>query len=596
MGELVFSALFLKLKVKIEYELLSSFTPKTMENTTIPMTTEEKYAKLKAQVKAMGGDISDFIAYSKKLHVICGKLKWDPTKKEVVHCDNPFDRALNGFCIDKQDYRGCNDCSKLQRALDKCKPIRKWEKKVAKRPGCTLKIPEYDMSKDLLCTDVRMRRIRTNKDKMVIICTNGEEPHEWHTTMDNFKSKSCGTCANEAKKNREYHFRDKEEQYRDLLIAMRKKGCITKSAFIDLDTLMRFECLRHSKKPFDQKPRGMMTSALKCEDCVYERDCLGRDIIVGRIRARFGPEAFNLDAIGDRAKAVDKLPITCNECDYKWEARLCDLIDATSHGCPKCYNKSRSLGIEGFLERIRIKHPEFMEKYGYDKVLYTNNSTHIQVYCNSCRENFYITPTNHVDGGSGCFRCHSSKAEKAIREKLKSSDVDFWEQVYMERKEFPGITEEEWQEYRRLRYDFYLPKYKLFIEYDGSQHFKAGGMFGEEKELAARQMRDSKKNDYCRGKFLLLRIPYTSEKMIDEIIDETLIELEKFCYALPTAIACILELVGDVHVPRGYLSILKEYLRNNEVENEEFDMLSSEWDTYYKKYVEPDFSTYYQKK
>lgn len=74
------------------------------------------------------------------------------------------------------------------------------------------------------------------------------------------------------------------------------------------------------------------------------------------------------------------------------------------------------------------------------------------------------------------------------------------------------------------RFDFYLPKYNLFIEYDGQQHFYPIKYYGddEEKNLESfkkAKERDEIKNNYCKeNKIDLLRIPYWESKNIKTII------------------------------------------------------------------------------
>ena len=76
----------------------------------------------------------------------------------------------------------------------------------------------------------------------------------------------------------------------------------------------------------------------------------------------------------------------------------------------------------------------------------------------------------------------------------------------------------------RYRFDFYLPKYDLMIEYDGEQHYKPMRYHkdNEDKNIEdfiKRQKRDEIKNNYCRDNNInLLRIPYYEKENIDSII------------------------------------------------------------------------------
>lgn len=67
----------------------------------------------------------------------------------------------------------------------------------------------------------------------------------------------------------------------------------------------------------------------------------------------------------------------------------------------------------------------------------------------------------------------------------------------------------------KYRYDFYLPKYNILIEYDGKQHFdKPNGGWGEEFEKTLK--RDQEKNKLAfENNFILIRIPYTHFNSIE---------------------------------------------------------------------------------
>lgn len=60
-----------------------------------------------------------------------------------------------------------------------------------------------------------------------------------------------------------------------------------------------------------------------------------------------------------------------------------------------------------------------------------------------------------------------------------------------------------------LRFDFYLPKFGINIEYDGEGHFQQVGKFGGRSGYMAAAERDRRKNSYCLAHHIpLYRIPY----------------------------------------------------------------------------------------
>lgn len=63
---------------------------------------------------------------------------------------------------------------------------------------------------------------------------------------------------------------------------------------------------------------------------------------------------------------------------------------------------------------------------------------------------------------------------------------------------------------RLHKFDFYLPEYKLYVEYDGIQHYQPIESWGGDKSLKERKVKDSEKNNYVSNAgATILRIPYT---------------------------------------------------------------------------------------
>lgn len=85
----------------------------------------------------------------------------------------------------------------------------------------------------------------------------------------------------------------------------------------------------------------------------------------------------------------------------------------------------------------------------------------------------------------------------------------------------------------KLRFDFYLPDYNLFIEYDGEQHYKPVNYGYNDEEKAQRkfevvQKYDQLKNEYCKQNNInLLRIPYWDKQNIEKIICDYLQRLSE---------------------------------------------------------------------
>ena len=90
---------------------------------------------------------------------------------------------------------------------------------------------------------------------------------------------------------------------------------------------------------------------------------------------------------------------------------------------------------------------------------------------------------------------------------------------------------------KNYRYDFYLPQYNLFIEYDGIQHYEPVRFRGNptdeiNQEFQRVQESDRVKNQYSHENHInLLRIPYWETKNIETIIDNYLQRLNEEGFA-----------------------------------------------------------------
>lgn len=138
-----------------------------------------------------------------------------------------------------------------------------------------------------------------------------------------------------------------------------------------------------------------------------------------------------------------------------------DLIHKKT-GCPYCNQEKKrilfSLGDNEFINKSNEIHHGL---YKYDKVKYVNNATKVVVTCTK-HGDFMVTPANHLKG-RGCPLC---KAEKNVYEErlfyflktiIPENDI-------VKQARFDWLT-------NNKSLDFYIPKYKIAIEHQGSQHF-----------------------------------------------------------------------------------------------------------------------------
>lgn len=145
---------------------------------------------------------------------------------------------------------------------------------------------------------------------------------------------------------------------------------------------------------------------------------------------------------------------------------------------------------------------------------YIDSYTKIQCKCRICNYIWGAMPWNLLKG-FGCPHCNQSKGERKIFNYLRKHEIEFFTEY-----SFADCSYK-----KKLRFDFYLPKYNAAIEFDGKQHFQPVEYFGGETAFRENIKRDRIKDKYCkRNKIKLLRIKY-DESNIESILDSFLLEL-----------------------------------------------------------------------
>jgi hypothetical protein len=179
--------------------------------------------------------------------------------------------------------------------------------------------------------------------------------------------------------------------------------------------------------------------------------------------------------------------------------------------CPSCHAfEKKKKSFENMIKKVEEKGLyEVLEKecpkdYDY----YT---TKILVRCKKC-DAVYSKRFKLINEDKGCIQCRcQSEPEKRIYDYLKVNNIDFIKEYMPE-----GLIYKQ-----QLRFDFYLVKYNLIIEYDGEYHFNKR-RFGDE-EFEIQQIRDKKKAKYCEDNNIpLLRISYEYSNDIENILDKEL--------------------------------------------------------------------------
>jgi ferredoxin-like protein FixX len=209
-----------------------------------------------------------------------------------------------------------------------------------------------------------------------------------------------------------------------------------------------------------------------------------------------------------------KLAIICPDHSIFFQTKRGHVTNKS--GCPRCGTQrtieKTLLPKETFIEKSVKKHGQ---KYSYDKVIYQGAHKKVIIICPE-HGDFSITPANHWSRGVGCPSClrsNPTKGETIIYSWLRDHNILFETQ-----KTFPDLFFK--SKKGRLKYDAYVEKLNLLIEYDGEYHYKPmtfSKSISANDLFSLTQERDRIKNEYAKKKGInLLRIRF-DENIIQKL-------------------------------------------------------------------------------
>jgi very-short-patch-repair endonuclease len=181
----------------------------------------------------------------------------------------------------------------------------------------------------------------------------------------------------------------------------------------------------------------------------------------------------------------------------------------TGYGCKKCQyekiSKENRFTNETFIEKAKEMHGN---RFDYSLVKYGGYENKITIICNK-HGKFEQTPHAHLHG-YGCRKCRASHNEEQIANILLKHNINFEREV----------TFNNLKSVSNLYYDFYLPKHKIFIEFDGIQHYKSVDFFGGDNALLDTKKRDKIKINYAiNNGYKLIKIPYSVLGTVKEALE-----------------------------------------------------------------------------
>lgn len=188
--------------------------------------------------------------------------------------------------------------------------------------------------------------------------------------------------------------------------------------------------------------------------------------------------------------------------------------------CPLCAKEIKALKSSKRLRKdINYFTNRLKDKFNNIKIInfHKDRRVYIDYYCNICNKLYYRKRFDHILNRN-CYCTHKVKSygEKYISDYLKSEDIK-----YVPQKKFKDLKDKNY-----LSYDFYLPDYKILIEYQGKQHYEPVSFSKNNiiySDLNKQKYHDKLKREYAQNNgYKLLEIPYTISKFnsISKIIND----------------------------------------------------------------------------
>lgn len=205
--------------------------------------------------------------------------------------------------------------------------------------------------------------------------------------------------------------------------------------------------------------------------------------------------------IGEYQKANTPILLIHNKCGRKFKMSPGHFVDGER--CPYC----------GYARRAKLKmktQDEFKnnikENLGNSYILlskYKGDSVPVTLVHTKCGHKYKARPSGIVQGRLACPYCNQPVGERLITKYLDNLSIE-----YEIQKRFDGL-----KIVKDLSYDFYIPKYKMLIEYQGIQHYKPRSHFGGVKTFRKQVIHDKVKSEYATNNgYILVKVPYICNK------------------------------------------------------------------------------------
>lgn len=280
----------------------------------------------------------------------------------------------------------------------------------------------------------------------------------------------------------------------------------SKVNYLNQNTPVEIICRKHGS--FWQKLGTHLSRKTGCGKCAKENNKSNATEFIEKAKKVHG-DRYDYSKV-DYVECGKKVLIGCQEHGFFYQ-RAQSHLDGCK--CKKCFIEESKASRDNFIQNAKMIHGD---RYDYSKVVYLGNKKPVEILC-PLHGSFWQKPNSHVSSRAGCARCRESLGERQVAMVLEKYGIDF----IREYKIKPHL----------YRYDFYLPKFNLFIEFNGQQHYMAIDAFGGTKALLGTKVRDKIKADLVKsvnGELIILTYHSLSKNTIEQDLIKQLKRVRRY--------------------------------------------------------------------
>lgn len=267
--------------------------------------------------------------------------------------------------------------------------------------------------------------------------------------------------------------------------------------YINTNTHINFEC-KICNEVVNKTPKQI--TKYICE-CKKEKSLLSKKSTnyISKFKELLIERNLNLidEYLGFRIEHI----FVCLKCGEKFNTTPKN-ISNTKMGCYSC--SGRKFSHNKYLTLL----PNDIEIL--EGEIYENCKKYTKHRCKVCNHIWSTKPERIIFQNNGCPNCSSSKGERQIKNWLDIKGIEYIKEY---QQKIGNST---------YRFDFYIPKKDLFIEFNGIQHYEPREYFGGMDQFEIVKRNDLLKDNWVlENKKELLKISY--EQNVEKILEEKII-------------------------------------------------------------------------